>query len=135
MPNFNDSYDRLSERIGRRKKQRLKTNFEIQWYFEDNPEALIDGEVVNISSDGACILRKTIINTNDIIHLIFNFNGEKIDIKSKVINIVGREVALEFDASEDVKLSLVRAFNEELHREKSAINIMTDKESFLKKLE
>ena len=75
MPEYQDNLKDISKHVGRRKKDRLKTSFRVVWYFEGDAENPYEAEVVNISSDGACILRNTVINPGDKIVLSFDFEN------------------------------------------------------------
>jgi hypothetical protein len=134
MPEYNELKD-FSKHVGRRKKDRLRTSFRVVWYFENDVENASEAEVVNISSDGACILRNTVINPDDKIILAFDFvNGTK-SIKCNVVHVIGKEVSLKFLASEDEKWEFVKAFNGELKNDKSRINVTFKKNTFTRRLE
>ncbi len=92
-------------------RQKMKHCY-FKYQVGDSP-SFIKGELINVSADGLCFLRKGVINNMDIINLIFYFKLVEVDIRSEVIRITGKEVAVKFLESPGKIESFIDIFNSE----------------------
>jgi len=70
-------------------------------------------EVINISAGGICLLRSTILDSGDIIHIRFPFESKKLLLTAKVCRIEGREVGIEFIDDDAIIEKFISLFNDE----------------------
>jgi hypothetical protein len=103
----------MDKSFEKRKYDRLKTeHFSIRYKLIDTEQEYIVN-VLNISPQGICFIRNSIVQKNDIVLFLFPFKAKKMIIKGKIVRIEGREVAAEFLEKDEKIDDFVRLFNEE----------------------
>lgn len=71
-------------------------------------------EVVNISAGGLCFLSRSIVYQGDMLDFRFPFKRKTITLPARIVRINGREVGVQFTASEDDIIDFVTTYNEEI---------------------
>jgi hypothetical protein len=64
-------------------------------------DAVYRADVINVSAGGLCYLRDAIVKTGDVIKIKFPFKSKKVVFNGEVIRVVGREVGVQFNETED----------------------------------
>lgn len=101
--------------LDRRTTGRIHCSFPLDFQIEGR-QGFYHAQVVNISSDGLCMLPDTVLNPLEEINLFFPFKTGTLMVPAKVVRLDGREIALNFSHDMDAAEEFIQAFNDEYSR-------------------
>lgn len=87
--------------LEKREHDRIRTNrFRIE-YMVKGFDTVYRADVINVSAGGLCYLRDAIVKTGDVIKIKFPFKSKKVVFDGEVIRVIGREVGVQFNETEE----------------------------------
>ena len=90
----------MVRKLEKRSTDRIKTPRFFIEYMIDGNDTLYSVEVINISSNGLCFIRDSVLKKGDMIRVKFPFKTRKIVLTGHIIRLDGREAAVKFAETE-----------------------------------